>query len=181
MNKNNFLSMLILLMGIYTSSTFAKSASQLDNNVNEVVNTFIKNNQGADAFLVKAKAFLVFPDIKEAGMFIGGKYGEGVLRVQRTTKAYYSIQSASIGMQMGAQQYSMIIAFTSDTALNKFLVNDNWNTDINGKITVAKWNTKEALDNIHFDTDVVAFIFNATGIMGNLTLEGTKFKRINPS
>ena len=158
----------------------AKSASSLDRDANEAINKFIAENKGGDAFLVKAKAFLVFPDIKEAGMFIGGKYGEGVLRVQRTTKAYYSIKSASIGMQMGAQQYSMIIAFTSDAALNKFLLDDDWNTDVDGKIAVAEWNSKEELDDIDFDTDMVAFVFDSKGMMGSLTLEGTKFKRIKP-
>jgi lipid-binding SYLF domain-containing protein len=163
-----------------TSTTMAKSADSIDRDANEAINKFIAENKGGDAFLVKSKAFLVFPDIKEAGMFIGGKYGEGVLRVQRTTKAYYSIKSASIGMQMGAQQYAMIIAFTSDAALNKFLLDDDWKTDVDGKIAMAEWNSKEELDDIDFDDDMVAFVFDSTGIMGSFTMEGTKFKRIKP-
>jgi len=178
MKKHNFLTLLLVMFLGLTSITMAKSAKSLDKDANEAINTFIAENKGGDAFLVKAKAFLVFPDIKEAGMFIGGKYGEGVLRVQRTTKAYYSIKSASIGMQMGAQQYAMIIAFTSDAALNKFLLDDDWNTDVDGKIAMAEWNSKEELDDIDFDDDMVAFVFDSKGMMGSLTLEGTKFKRI---
>ena len=63
---------------------------------------------------------LFFLMLNEAGFFIGGKYGEGVLRVNGVTKGYYSITSASLGLQMGAQQYSLIIAFTTDQALNNF-------------------------------------------------------------
>ena len=48
-------------------------------------------------------------------------------------------------MQMGAQQYAMIIAFTSDAALNKFLLDDDWSTDVDGKIAMAEWNSKEEL------------------------------------
>ena len=180
MKTLKFLPVLFVVLMAFTSLSMAKSASSLDRDANEAINKFIAENKGGDAFLVKAKAFLVFPDIKEAGMFIGGKYGEGVLRVQRTTKAYYSIKSASIGMQMGAQQYSMIIAFTSDAALNKFLLDDDWNTDVDGKIAMAEWNSKEELDDIDFDTDMVAFVFDSKGMMGSLTLEGTKFKRIKP-
>ncbi len=172
----------LLLVGLMalTSHTMAKSADSIDKDANEAINTFIAQNKGGDAFLVKAKAFLVFPDIKEAGFFIGGKYGEGVLRVQRSTKAYYSIKSASVGMQMGAQKYAMIIAFTSDAALNKFLLDDDWSTDVDGKIAMAQWNSKEELDDIDFDDDMVAFVFDSTGIMGSFTLEGTKFERIRP-
>jgi len=180
MRKYNFLTMLLVMFLGFTTITMAKSAKELDKDANEAINQFIAENNGGDAFLVKAKAFLIFPDIKEAGMFIGGKYGEGVLRVQRTTKAYYSIKSASVGMQMGVQQYTMIIAFTSDAALNKFLLDDDWKTDIDGKIAIAEWNSKEELDDIDFDDDMVAFVFDSKGMMGSFTMEGTKFKRIKP-
>jgi len=180
MKKYNFLALLLVMLLALTSTTMAKSAKSIDKDANEAINKFIAENKGGDAFLVKAKAFLVFPDIKEAGMFIGGKYGEGVLRVQRTTKAYYSIKSASVGMQMGAQQYAMIIAFTSDAALNKFLLDDDWKTDVDGKIAMAEWNSKEELDDIDFDDDMVAFVFDSTGMMGSFTMEGTKFERIKP-
>ncbi len=180
MKKYNFLALLLVMLLSLTSTTMAKSAESIDKDANEAINKFIAENKGGDAFLVKAKAFLVFPDIKEAGMFIGGKYGEGVLRVQRTTKAYYSIKSASVGMQMGAQQYAMIIAFTSDAALNKFLLDDDWKTDVDGKIAIAEWNSKEELDDIDFDDDMVAFVFDSKGMMGSFTMEGTKFERIKP-
>ena len=101
-------------------------------------------------------------------MFIGGKYGEGVLRVGRTTKGYYSMTAASIGMQMGAQEYSLIIAFTSDAALNKFLLDDNeWETEVDGKITVAEWNSEEELD-VDYKDPIVAFVFDAKCLMGKL-------------
>ena len=180
MKKYNFLALLLVILLSLTSTTMAKSAESIDKDANEAINKFIAENKGGDAFLVKAKAFLVFPDIKEAGMFIGGKYGEGVLRVQRTTKAYYSIKSASVGMQMGAQQYAMIIAFISDAALNKFLLDDDWKTDVDGKIAIAEWNSKEELDDIDFDDDMVAFVFDSKGMMGSFTMEGTKFERIKP-
>jgi len=174
---NTFKKLLGLLI-IVSTFTLAATKAEIDTDANKAINTFIDENKGGDAFLVKSKAFLVFPNIKEAGMFIGGKYGEGVLRVGRDTKAYYSIKSASIGMQMGAQKYAMIIAFTSDAALNKFLLDDDWKTDVDGKIAMAEWNSKEELDKIDFDDDMVAFVFDSTGIMGSFTMEGTKFERI---
>lgn len=169
--------LLALLLGFTTFSS-AKSAKTLDHDANMAINKFLKENKSADAFLVKAKAFLVFPSVKEAGMFIGGKYGEGVLRVGRTTKGYYSMTAASIGMQMGAQEYSLIIAFTTDAALNKFLLDDEkWETEIDGKITVAEWNSKEELD-IDYKDSMVAFVFDAKGLMGSFSMEGTKFEKI---
>jgi len=173
----------VILLAIFIGfSTFsmAKSAKNLDSDANIAINKFIDETKDGDAFLVKAKAFLVFPSVKEAGFFVGGKYGEGVLRVGRTTKGYYSITAASIGFQMGMQESSMIIAFTTDSALNKFLLDDDeWETDVDGKIAIAEWNSKEELD-VEYDDPMVAFIFDSKGLMGSFSMEGTKFKRIKP-
>jgi len=170
--------LLALFIG-FSTLTIAKSAKTLDIDANAAINKFIAENKSADAFLVKAKAFLVFPSIKEAGFFVGGKYGEGVLRIQRTTKGYYSMTSASVGMQMGAQKYSMIIAFTTNEALNKFLLDgDDWETEVDGKIAVAKWNSKEEIDKDYKDP-MVAFVFDSKGLMGSFSMEGTKFKKLS--
>ncbi|MCW8821995.1 MAG: YSC84-related protein [Sulfurovum sp.] len=173
--------LLAILIGFSTFS-MAKSAKTLDHDANMAINKFIDETKGGDAFLVNAKAFLVFPDIKEGGFFIGGKYAEGVLRKKRETLGYYEIVSASVGFQMGVQEYSMIIAFTTDAALERFLMDeDEWETDVDGKITIAEWNSKEELDDVEFKGSMVAFVFDSKGIMGSYTMEGTKFKKINPN
>jgi lipid-binding SYLF domain-containing protein len=75
----------------------------------------------------------------------------------------------------------MIIAFTTDRALEKFLEEDDeWETGVDGKVVAAEWNSKEELDDVEFDDDMVAFVFDSKGFMGSFTMEGTKFKKINP-
>ena len=179
MKLNKFIKLIFVILLSMTTLTMAKSAKELNHDANKAINKFISENKSADAFLVKSKAFLVFPEIKEVGMFIGGKYGEGVLRIQRTTKGYYSMTAASVGMQMGAQKYSMIIAFTTDAALNRFLLDgDDWETEVDGRIAVADWNSKEEID-INYKDPMVAFVFDSKGLMGSFSMEGTKFKKLN--
>lgn len=184
MKKFKFLPLLFVMLLAFTTSSMAtlNSASEIDKDANDALKTFYKEIKGSQKYLENAKAYLVIPDIKEVGFFVGGKYGEGALRVGNATKAYYSITSASMGFQMGAQVYSMIIVFTSDAALNKFLLldEDEWETDVDGKIAIAEWNSKEELDDVDFDDDMVAFVFDSTGMMGSFTMEGTKFERIKP-
>jgi len=178
---NRFKSLITFVMFVtLTTLSLASTKESIDTDANKALTTFYSEVAGSKNYLHnKVKAYLVFSDIKEVGMFIGGKYGEGVLRIGDTSKAYYSLTSASVGMQIGAQMYHMVIAITSDAALNKFLLSDDeWDTDVDGKIAVAEWNSKEELDDNKFDTDMVAFIFNSKGMMGSFTLEGTKFKRI---
>lgn len=175
--KTLFISMLLA----FSTNAMAKSAYEIESDSDKALATFYNEIDGTEKFLKNSKAYVVFPDINEGGMFIGGKYGEGVLRIGNTSKAYYSITSASIGMQMGVKNYSMIIVFTSDAALNKFLLDDDeWETDIDGQIAIAEWNSKEELDDIDLDDSMTAFVFDSMGMMGSFTLEGTKFERINP-
>ena len=179
-----FISMLFVILLAFTTTSMAtlNSKSEIDRDANDALRTFYKEVKGSKKYLEHAKAYLVIPDIKEVGFFVGGKYGEGALRVGNSTKAYYSITSASVGFQMGAQMYNMIIAFTSDAALNKFLLldEDEWETDVDGKIAIAEWNSKEELDDVDYDDDMVAFIYDSKGMMGSFTMEGTKFERIKP-
>jgi lipid-binding SYLF domain-containing protein len=181
MKTTKYKALLLALLVGFSTFTMAKSAKTLDHDANMAINKFIDETKGGDQFLVNAKAFLVFPDIKEGGFFVGGRYGEGVLRHKRKTLGYYEMVSASIGFQMGVQEYSLIIAFTSDAALERFLNDDDeWDTDVDGKIAVAEWNSKEELDDVEFKDDMVAFIFDSNGLMGSFTMEGTKFNKINP-
>lgn len=180
MKKMNFKVLLLALLVGFSTLSMAKSAASLDHDANKAINQFIDEVKGGDPFLVKAKAFLVFPSVKEAGFFLGGKYAEGVLRVKRKTIGYYEMTAASVGLQMGAQEYAMIIAFTSEAALDKFLIDDDeWETDVDGKIAIAEWNSKEELDDVDFNDDMIAFVFDSKGLMGSFTMEGTKFKKVN--
>jgi len=79
------------------------------------------------------------------------------------------------------QTYSLIIAFTSDAALQKFMNDDDWETDMDFNIAMAEWNNDEELDDVDFGSSMVGFVFDSTGMMGNLlTMEGTRFERITP-
>ncbi len=172
--------LLAMLMAFSTISVAEDTAEEIDNDANEALMVFYKEVNGGKKFLDNAKGYVVFPDVKEAGFFLGGKYGEGALRVNGVTKGYYSITSASMGMQMGAQQYSLIIAFTTDHALKTFMRDDDWETEIDINIAVAEYNAEEEADDVDFGSNMVGFVFDSEGMMGNFSFEGTRFERITP-
>ena len=176
----NTLQLLALLLTLSTLTMAGDTAREIEADANETLTEFFSEVHGAKKFLASAKGYVVFPDVKEAGFFFGGKYGEGVLRVGNESKSYHSITSASVGFQMGAQQYSLVIVFTSDAALKKFRTDDDWETDMDFNIAMAAWNTEEELDDIDFGSNMVGFVFDSTGLMGNFTFEGTQFEKIHP-
>ena len=84
----------------------AASASDIDQRADVALNSLLAQSPTAQALADKAVAILVFPQIVKAGFGFGGEFGEGALRRNDATVAYYNIASASFGFQIGAQAYS---------------------------------------------------------------------------
>ena len=88
----------------------AEAAPVIDAKVDVALKQF-KKKKGAAEFVKKAYAVLVFPSVVKGGFGIGGEYGEGAVRVDGNTTAYYKITSASFGFQLGVQKTSYVFAF----------------------------------------------------------------------
>ncbi len=184
MKTVKYLSQLLVILLAFNTMAMAsikdKSAAEIEGDANAALSKFYSEVAGSKAYLQKVKGYVVFPDVVEAGFFIGGKYGEGLLRVAGKTEGFYSITAASAGFLAGGAKYSLVIALTSDEALKKFMHDDDWESEIDVNMAMAKWNSEEELDDIDFGTDMIGFVFDSKGMLGNFTLEGTKFEKITP-
>ncbi|MCO4845294.1 MAG: hypothetical protein KC427_04670 [Sulfurovum sp.] len=179
--KLNPIMLLILISLAFTQFSLAKSASVINADVDAAIKKFEKEIPGGDKFLSQVKGYLVFPSVIKAGFIVGGEYGEGALRVNNTTKHYYSMTSASIGYQIGAQEHSVLIAFISEASLNNFIKSNGWEAGVDGAITVSDWGKSKDITSISYEKPIVAFIYGAEGLMAGVSIEGTKFQRILPN
>jgi len=182
MKHLNRIATLLLALVAFATFSVADSAREIDVDANEALATFYHEVPGGKKLLEKAKAYVIFPDVNEASFFFGGQYGEGALRVDGQTKSYHSITALSAGLQMGFQSYSLVIVFTSDEALKNFILDDDdWETDFANKFVLAEWTTEDDdVDKVDFGASYVGFAYDATGMIGKLSMEGVKFEHINP-
>jgi lipid-binding SYLF domain-containing protein len=125
--------------------------------------------------LSRARAVLVFPHIYKAGFIIGGEGGRGVLLAHRgndwSTPAFYSMASASIGLQAGAQAAETMLLVFSDDALNRLLSNKvKLGADI-GVAVIGVGGGVEGSTTTNMGADIIAYS-RAKGLYGGLTLEG---------
>ena len=176
----SFLSLLTALTIAFSSYAMAEAAPVIDAKVDVALTQFEKE-KGATDFLAKAYAVLVFPSVVKGGFGIGGEYGEGALRVDGNTTAYYNITSASFGFQFGLQKTSYVFAFKNKEILDNFMKSNGWEAGVDGSVTVAKWGAGKDISSISFEKPIYAFVFGSKGFMYNLTFEGTKFSRIVPN
>lgn len=161
-------------------STFEWTGKKIDNEADEALVTFREEVNGADVFLNQAAGFLVFPRVLRAGLGVGAETGEGAMRVRGKTVGYYRISSGSIGFQAGAQARSIVIAFMTQSALDQFQKSNGWRVGIDGSVALIDMGAGKTIDSQNVRDPVVGFIFGSSGLMYNLTLEGTRFTRVIP-
>lgn len=155
------------------------TGSAIDTSANESLQNFRSQVNGGQVFLDQAAGYLVFPRVLKAGIGIGGETGEGVLRVGGSTVGYYRVAAGSVGLQFGAQAKSIVIAFMTRDALTRFRNSEGWRVGVDGSVALIDLGAGKTIDTDNVRDPVVGFIFGSKGLMYNLTLEGTKFTKID--
>jgi len=169
----------MLLTALAAPVARAATAQEIDIRANAALDRFKEKVSGGAEFLAGASGVLIFPRVIKAGIGLGGEYGEGALRIGGESVAYYSTAAASIGFQLGAQSKSIILVFLDDDALARFRESKGWKAGVDGSIAVVEWGAGEDINNIDIKDSIAGFVFNNKGLMYNLTLEGSKFTRID--
>ena len=170
------IAMTVLLMPAVTS---AKSGAGIDVEVDKTIVIFREEVKGAEVFLNQAAGYLVFPRVIKVGIGVGAETGEGALRVGGQTVDYYRTTSGSFGLQLGAQAKSIVIAFMTKDALEKFRNSEGWKAGVDGSVALIDMGAGKTIDSHNIKDPVVGFIFGSKGLMYNLTLEGSKFSKLD--
>jgi lipid-binding SYLF domain-containing protein len=173
-----FVLFLVTAAFIMPGASMAKSAKEIDIQVDVALERFEKEVKGGTEFLASAKGVLVFPSVIKAGIGIGGEYGEGAMRINGKTVDYYSTAAGSIGFQLGAQSKTVILVFMEDKALKGFRDSKGWEAGVDGSVALVELGTGGTIDSTNIKDPIVGFVFGNKGLMFNLTLEGSKFTKL---
>jgi lipid-binding SYLF domain-containing protein len=130
----------------------------------------------AKQLLRRARAVLIAPRIFKAGFFFGGEGGQAVLMTRGahgwSDPAFYTVASASFGLQIGAQQSEMIMVIMSDKALHA-LMRDKFKIGANAGIAVATLgSTVEGATTANVGADIVVWA-SSSGAYAGVSLNGT--------
>jgi lipid-binding SYLF domain-containing protein len=169
----------ILPLAVMSSAT-AKTAAEIDAGVEAARDQCAAQIPACKTAAEKAQGMLVFPEVTKAAVGVGGSYGEGALIVGGKNAGYYSATSASIGLQLGAQTSAQIIMFMTAEALDKFRNSSGWEAGANAQVTMIDEGKAADIDAVLRSTPVVAFVFGQKGLMGDLSVEGSKITKLEP-
>jgi len=159
-------------------SAAAASAAEIERSVNSAVKKLAAKNPWTKELAEKAKGVLVFPNVVKGGFMVGGQFGEGALRKQGKTVAYYNTVTASYGLQAGLQRYGYALFFMTDSALAYLDRSDGWELGTGPSVVIVDKGMAGGMSTTTASSDVYAFFFDQEGLMAGLGLQGTKITRI---
>ena len=177
----------VLLAGVIAGAllisgmAIASSADKIDREVEKTIDVFKEKVNGSEVFLAQAAGYLIFPKVYKAGFVFGAESGEGALIVAGKTVDYYRTSAGSFGLQAGAQAKSVVIAFMTEDSLSKFRNSTGWKVGVDGSVALVDIGVGKTIDTNNIKDPVVGFIFGSKGLMYNLTLEGSKFSKLDKS
>src|SRR3984957_16283110 len=158
----------------------AESKQEIDVAVSDTLQRFTHAHSSHAELLRKPAGVLVFPRITKAGAGIGGEHGNGALLKSGTTANYYSLSSASLGLTLGAGQRSEVLLFMTREALTKFEASSTWNVGVDAQVALVSQGAGGAYDSETLQKPILGFVFDEKGLIGDLSLKGSKIKKIEP-
>lgn len=142
---------------------------------------FLRQNHPETAALFRnAHGILYMPLVSEAGLFVGGGYGQGALRIDDVTVDYYSAARASFGLQIGAQQYAHVLFFMTPEALAEFRRSDGWAASADVRYAVPEGGGSAGVQTTTIFSPVIAVVFGQSGLIAGASLAGVRYQRIIP-
>ncbi|NYS25710.1 lipid-binding SYLF domain-containing protein [Rhodobacteraceae bacterium 2376] len=142
---------------------------------------FLKNNYPSlNELFDKSHGILFIPVVTEAGLFVGGAYGQGALRINDATVDYYSATRASLGLQAGAQQYAHALFFMTEQALSDFRRSEGWAASADLRYAVPTRGGSMGAETTTQFAPVIAVVFGQSGLIAGASLAGVRYRRIVP-
>lgn len=133
----------------------------------------------AQAMLHRARAVLIIPALVKGGFIFGAEGGDGVL-LRRTgahswsSPAFYTMGSASFGLQIGLEKAEIVLLIMSDRALRGIEQNE-FKIGAGAGITAVTLSSGAEGATSGKGGDIVIWT-SATGAYGGLTLNGSVIK-----
>ena len=167
-------------LSIMVFNAHAESSTELQASARRALQSLYKSAPAAAAIGEKAAAVLVFPKIYKGGFVVAGQYGDGVLFKHGKLAGYYNSTSASFGFQAGVQSFGYALFFMSEEDLQYLNESAGWEIGALPSLTVVDVGVARSLSTTTLQKGMYAFFFEQRGLMGGLSLQGTKITRIHP-
>jgi lipid-binding SYLF domain-containing protein len=139
----------------------------------EAIETMLTKSPDLKTYLDESYGYAIFPKVtKGAVITFGAAAGKGIVYRDNEIVSYSHLKQASLGFQLGGQQYSEVIFFENKEAFDKFM-NEKLKFDAQVSAVAIKYGV--SLD-AAYAGGVAIFTHAKGGLMYEASLGGQHFK-----
>jgi len=162
-----------------TPSINVSKNKAIDASVDATLSRLYSTIKGSRELVSKSRGLLIFPDVIQAGLIVGGQSGNGALRVDGRTVSYYNLSSLSVGLQAGAQSKAIVFLFMTKDALDEFHNSKGWTAGAGASVALVKIGANGAVDTTTATAPVQVIVLTNAGLMGDVSINGTKVTKLD--
>ena len=157
------------------------SGRQIASDSRAALRDLYAQNPSARRLGKSASGILVFPHIMKGGFVVGAEGGNGALfGSDGGVKGFYQTAGASWGLQAGVQKYGYALFLMNSREVANLNQAAGWDVGSSPSLVVVDRGVAAELTAKSVDRGSYAYIFDQRGLMGGISLKGTKITRINP-
>jgi len=170
-----------MLVAVFCFATagLAYNPAAVNERVDQGLLEFDKVVKNSEEVIAASAGIVICPRIGKVGLGIGVEKGVCALQIDGETVEYWRVSGASIGLTVGIQSAGLVVAFTDEAALDKFRASERgWNFGVDGSVAVATVGANGTVNTKEFRRPIYAFGFSPKGLMADLSLTTSTFKKI---
>jgi lipid-binding SYLF domain-containing protein len=160
------------LVGCTTAPKTEADRQALDDSVQNTLSAMRSEDPSFGDFLDKAYAYAVYPSVGKGAFIFGGAYGKGEVFQGGRMIGYSDMSQATVGAQVGGQEYSEVIAFENQAALDKFTTKEYAFDASISAVALKSGVAKTA----RFREGVAVFKYIKGGLMADASVGGQRFR-----
>jgi lipid-binding SYLF domain-containing protein len=111
---------LLAAAGCSTEPQGQSDRDALNDDCQKSLQRLYAEDPGLPDFLAKADGYVIFPSVGKGAVGIGGAYGRGQVYDHGSFVGYADISQGTIGLQLGGQSYTELLAFEDAPSLTRF-------------------------------------------------------------
>jgi lipid-binding SYLF domain-containing protein len=142
----------------------------LHNDVRATVRRLEAIDPGLRALLERSYAYAVFPAVGKASAVVGGAYGKGEVFRGDKLIGYAAVVQLTLGVQLGGQTFTQVVAFESKEALDRFKRGTTAFAANASAVAVAAGAAASA----RFDRGAAVFVYADGGLMLEAAIGGQR-------
>lgn len=131
----------------------------------------LEADPGLNDYFDNAAGYVLFPNVGEGGLIIGGASGNGVVYENGMAVGMADLKKLDIGLQAGGQAIIEVIFFETDAELNRF---KEGNFEFSAEASAVAVESGVAV-NAGYDDGVATFALPKAGLMADASVGGQKF------